>query len=114
MKYEIYTNYNGMKPTELEEIFETMEEVTAWCEEFEKNATEEESYIVKLNGKEIMIGWEGRRPFSFFICAKMLFLLAMANKHSHSPLSLPSVQLYYSIPARDCQHFFSKKISRDP
>ena len=56
MKYEIYTNYNGMKPTELEETFETMEEVTAWCEEFEMNATEEESYIVKLNGKEIMMG----------------------------------------------------------
>lgn len=56
IKYEIYTNYNGMKPTELEETFETMEEVIAWCEEFEKNATEEESYIVKLNGKEIMMG----------------------------------------------------------
>lgn len=53
--YEIYTNYNGMKPTELEETFETIEEVEEWCEAFEMGATEEESYLVKKNGEIVLI-----------------------------------------------------------
>ena len=54
--FEIYTNYNGSYPTTLEETFETLAEATEWAEEFEKNATEEESYIVKENGKVILMG----------------------------------------------------------
>lgn len=37
-------------------------------------------------------------------------MLAITNKRAHFPLSLlPSVQLYYSTPARKCQPFFQKK-----
>jgi len=54
--YEIYTNYEGCRPTELEETFETMEEVEKWCETFEKRATCEESYLVKKNGETVMVG----------------------------------------------------------
>jgi hypothetical protein len=55
MKYEIYTNYEGMKPTDLEVTFETLSEVIAWCEAFDETATDEESYIVYESGKVIMM-----------------------------------------------------------
>lgn len=53
--YEIYTNYEGMKPTELEFTTTSIEELTAWVEEFEARATCEESYIIRCEGEEIYL-----------------------------------------------------------
>lgn len=53
-KYEIYTNYCGCYPSELEETFETMAEVETWIAEFESMATCEESYIVVYEGETII------------------------------------------------------------
>ena len=51
--YEIYTNYEGQEPNELEVTFETWAEVVAWCEEFDSTATCEEDYQVYSYGERV-------------------------------------------------------------